>query len=191
MLRDRQLATLLTRNLIPRYYRNVRFTRFLAVGLTFPMLLVGACNRGAAPKQPGKPAPDFTLNDGTTKVHLADYRGKVVLLNFWGTWCGPCLVEIPSLIRLHHEMPSLQIVGVAVPPEEGVAEDPVAFKEFVTRRNMDFTIVRDTNLSAPKLFNTDMWPETYVIDRNGVIRRKFVGAQDWSSPEIRQYLKSL
>jgi hypothetical protein len=56
---------------------------------------------------------------------------------------------------------------------------------------MDFTIVRDTNLSAPKLFNTDMWPETYVIDRTGVIRRKFVGAQDWSSPEIRQYLKSL
>lgn len=169
----------------------MRFSRFLAVLTVLPVILLGACNRGAPPQQPGKPAPDFTLNDGTTKVHLADYRGKVVLLNFWGTWCAPCIVEIPSLIQLHHDMPSLEIVGVAVPPDEGVAEDPAAFKEFITRRHIDFTTVRDTNESAPKLFNTDMWPETYVIDRKGVIRRKFVGAQDWSSPEIREYLKSL
>jgi peroxiredoxin len=141
--------------------------------------------------QTGKPAPDFTLSDGTTTVHLASYRGKVVLLNFWGTWCPPCLVELPSLIQLHREMPSLAIVAVAVPEDEGVAEDPIAYRAFITRHHIDFTTVRDTNGSAPALFHTDMWPETYAIDRQGVIRRKFVGAQDWTSLEIQNYLKSL
>jgi len=149
------------------------------------LLLLAACNRGTPPQQPGKAAPDFTLNDGKTKVHLADYRGKVVLLNFWATWCGPCIIEIPSLIQLHHDMPDLEVVAVSID------EDAEAYTSFLTRRRIDFVTVRDPNQSAPKLFKTDMWPETYVIDRNGVIRRKFIGAQDWSSPEIRSYPKSL
>jgi cytochrome c biogenesis protein CcmG/thiol:disulfide interchange protein DsbE len=164
---------------------NVRFPRYLAGCLIFPLLLLASCNRGAAPQQPGKAAPDFTLNDGATKFHLADYRGRVVLLNFWATWCGPCIVEIPSLLQLHHSMPDLAIIGVSID------EDQDAYTSFIAQRHIDFTTVRDPNESAPKLFNTDMWPETYVIDRKGVIRRKFVGAQDWTSPEIRQYLKSL
>jgi hypothetical protein len=82
-------------------------------------------------------------------------------------------------------MPDLQIVAVSID------EDADAYSSFLTRRHIDFTTVRDPNQSSPKLFNTDMWPETYVIDRKGVIRRKFIGAQDWSSPEIRNYLKSL
>jgi cytochrome c biogenesis protein CcmG, thiol:disulfide interchange protein DsbE len=163
----------------------------LALLLAVPLALLAACNRGARPEYTGTPAPDFTVSDGTTTVHLASYRGQVVLLNFWGTWCGPCIVEIPSLVQLHHDMPSLAILGVAVPPEEGVSEDPAEYKAFIARRHIDFTTVRDTNASAPKLFHTDMWPETYVIDRKGVIRRKFVGPQDWTSPEIQQYLKSL
>jgi peroxiredoxin len=149
------------------------------------MLLLASCNRGVKPSQPGKAAPDFTVNDGKTKVHLADYRGKVVLLNFWATWCAPCIVEIPSLLQLHHEMPDLSIVAVSID------EDPDAYTTFVSRRHIDFLTVRDPQQSTPKLFQTDMWPETYVIDRKGVIRRKFVGAQDWTSPEIRAYLKSL
>ena len=161
------------------------FPRYLAGILLFPVVLLAACNRGAPPQQPGTAAPDFTLNDGKTKVHLADYRGKVVLLNFWATWCGPCIVEIPSLLQLHHDMPDLQIVAVSID------EDADAYSSFLTRRRIDFTTVRDPNQSSPKLFKTDMWPETYVIDRKGVIRRKFIGAQDWSSPEIRNYLKSL
>jgi cytochrome c biogenesis protein CcmG, thiol:disulfide interchange protein DsbE len=88
-------------------------------------------------------------------------------------------------------MPSLAIVGVAVPPDEGVSEDPAEFKAFLARHNIDFTNVRDTNESAPKLFHTDMWPETYAINQKGIIVRKFVGAQDWSDPEIRSFLKSL
>lgn len=82
-------------------------------------------------------------------------------------------------------MPNLAIIGVSID------DDPDAYNQFLTRRHVDFTTVRDPSESAPKLFHTDMWPETYVIDRKGVIRRKFIGAQDWSSPEIREFLKSL
>ena len=72
-----------------------------------------------------------------------------------------------------------------------IDEDPNAYANFLRARHVDLITVRDPNQSAPNLFHTDMWPETYVIDRKGIIRRKFIGAQDWSDPEIRTYLKSL
>lgn len=137
------------------------------------------------PAQFDKRAPDFTVSDGTTTVHLASYRGKVVLLNFWATWCPPCVAETPSLQQLHRDIPSLQIIGVSVD------EDAGAYKQFIRQRHIEFTTVLDSSESVPKLFHTDMWPETYVINRKGVIVRKFIGAQDWSDPEIRSYLKGL
>jgi peroxiredoxin len=149
------------------------------------LALLPACNRGAHPAQTGQPAPDFTVADGTTTVHLANYRGQVVLVNFWATWCQPCVMELPSLLELHHDMPNLAILAVSVD------EDPDAYSHFVARRHVDLITVRDPGETAAKLFRTEQWPETYVIDRKGIIRRKFVGAQDWSSPEIRNFLKNL
>jgi hypothetical protein len=72
-----------------------------------------------------------------------------------------------------------------------IDEDPDAYSRFLVRRHVDLITVRDPNQSAAKLYHTEQWPETYVIDRNGVIRRKFIGAQDWSSLEIRAYLNTL
>ncbi len=86
---------------------------------------------------------------------------------------------------LHHDMPKLAILAVSVD------EDPDAYSSFIARRHVDLITVRDPNETAAKLYHSDMWPETYIIDRKGVIRRKFVGAQDWSSPEVRDYLKNL
>jgi peroxiredoxin len=149
------------------------------------MALLSACNRGAHPAQTGKVAPDFTISDGTTTVHLASYRGRLVLLNFWATWCMPCIVELPSLLELHHDQPNLAILAVSID------EDPAAYSSFIVRHHVDLITVRDPSQSAAQLFHTEMWPETYVIDRNGIIRRKFVGPQDWTSPEIRSYLNSL
>jgi cytochrome c biogenesis protein CcmG, thiol:disulfide interchange protein DsbE len=149
------------------------------------LALTTACNRGMHPAQTGKPAPDFTVSDGSTSVQLSKYRGKVVVLNFWATWCGPCIVELPSLLQLHHDQPNLVILGVSID------EDPDAYTTFLARRHVDFITVRDPSQSAAKLFHTEMWPETYVIDRNGKIRSKYVGATDWSDPEIRAFLKSL
>lgn len=163
----------------------VRLTGWLSFFALVPLALVLGCNRGSHPAQTGQVAPDFTVSDGTTTVTLSDYRGKVVLLNFWATWCPPCIEEIPSLLQLHRMDPSLAILAVSID------EDPDAYASFVRTRHMDLITVRDPRQKAASLFHTDMWPETYVIDRKGIIRRKFVGAQDWTSPEIINYLKSL
>jgi peroxiredoxin len=146
---------------------------------------VPACNRGSRPAQLDIRAPDFTVSDGTSTVHLAGYRGHVVLLNFWASWCAPCLVELPSLLELHRDQPNLVILAVSID------EDPSAYSSFIAQHHIDLITVRDPSQSVPKLFHTDMWPETYVIDRNGIIRSKYVGPQDWTSPELRAYLKSL
>jgi peroxiredoxin len=163
----------------------VRFPRFLIWVILAPIALLAACNRGAHPAQTGKAAPDFTVSDGTTTVHLASYRGQVVLLNFWWSQCAPCLEELPSLLELHHEMPSLAILAVSID------DDQATYSRFLVRHHVDLITVRDPSESTAQLYHTDMWPETYLIDRNGIIRRKFVGPQDWTSPEIRNYLSSL
>jgi peroxiredoxin len=149
------------------------------------LALAPGCDRGAHPAQVGRRAPDFTVSDGTTTVHLASYRGQVVLVNFWATWCPPCVQEMPALLQLHHERPDLAILAVSID------EDPDAYSSFLLRRHVDLITVRDPSQSAAKLYHTDGWPETYIIDRQGVIRRKIVGDPDWSNPEIRAFLKSL
>lgn len=150
-------------------------------------LLVAAvgCDRGSHPSQPGKVAPDFTVSDGSTRIHLADYRGKVVLLNFWASWCAPCVQEMPSLLEFHREHPEVVVLAVSID------EDEDAYKRFVETRHVDLITVRDPEQTAAIKFKTEQWPETYVIDRNGLIRRKFIGAADWTSPEIARYLRTL
>ena len=168
-----------------QYYKDVRSLRFITLSLLLPLALLPGCNRGARPAQLGIKAPDFTVSDGITSVHLASYRGKVVLLNFWWSQCAPCIEELPSLLQLHHDDPNLVILAISID------EDPGSYSSFIRNHHVDLITVRDPSQSAPSLFHTDMWPETYVIDRKGYIRRKFVGAQDWSDPEVRQYLNGL
>jgi peroxiredoxin len=149
------------------------------------LLLAAGCNRGAKPSRIGKTAMDFTVADGGKSVHLADYRGKVVLLNFWASWCGPCIQETPALVDLHHERPDLAILAISID------EDPGAYQRFLQRFHVDYTSVRDPDQKVAKIYGTDGWPETYIIDRNGILRRKVVGDPDWSSPEMRAFLQGL
>jgi serine/threonine-protein kinase len=133
----------------------------------------------------GTLAPDFTVSDGTNTIHLADYRGRVVVLNFWASWAPECQLELLYLQELHQDQPALAVLAV------DVDESPRAYKRFVQANHLTLTTVGDPGETAAKLFHTDKWPETYVIDRQGVVRRKLVGIQDWSSAEIREFLKSL
>lgn len=163
----------------------MQLSRFLTLVLLAPLALLPACNRGARPQQPGEAAPNFTVSDGTNTVTLANYRGHVVLLNFWFSTCPPCLVELPSLLELHRDMPKLDIIAVSVDP------DPAVYKRFLTTHHVDLIDVRDPDKTVPALFHTEAFPETYLIDRNGIIRYKFVSNQDWNDPEIRAMIKSV
>jgi len=163
----------------------VAFRRLFSLLLLTALTVSVGCNRGSRPGQIGKAAPDFTVSDGKTTVHLADYRGRVVLLNFWATWCGPCVQEMPSLLDLHHNLPGVAVLAISID------EDASAYTHFLSRNHIDLITVRDPAQKAATLYHSEMWPETYVIDSQGVVRRKFIGSQDWTSAEIRNYLKSL
>ena len=144
-------------------------------------LAATGCDRGDRPEQLGRPAPLFALNDGQHAVKLADLRGQVVVLNFWATWCAPCIAEMPSLEALQQ----VKVIGVAFD------EDAATYQAYLARRPVPFLTVLDASGSAHASFGTFRPPETYVIDKVGVIRRKFIGAQDWTSPEIVAALRKL
>lgn len=170
------------------YYRFVdprNLTRRISTSLCLTLLLAAGCDRGTHPQEIGKPAPDFTVVDDTSSMHLASYRGKVVLLNFWGSWCAPCIAELPSLQQFHREHPEYPILAVSID------EDESAYRRFLVQRHVDFTTVWDPKQTASTLYHTTGWPETFIIDRQGQIRRRFIGATDWSDPEIVRFLKTL
>lgn len=147
--------------------------------------LATGCDRGSHPEQLGRRAPVFALNDGRHAVDLNQMRGRVVVLNFWASWCGPCVEELPSLEQMQQELPQVQVVAVSTD------EDAAAYERFVKDHNVSLLTVRDAEQRSNAMYGTFRYPETYVIDKTGVIRRKFIGAQEWTSPEIVGYLKKL
>jgi cytochrome c biogenesis protein CcmG/thiol:disulfide interchange protein DsbE len=148
-------------------------------------LLATACDRGDHPGSIGASAPQFTVSDGTRTVDLANLRGRTVVLNFWATWCVPCIEEVPSLVAMQHRLPQVTVVAIS---ED---EDASVYSQFLSDNHVDFVTVRDPSARVRKMYGTIKIPETYVIDGGGTLRRKFVSAQDWTSPEILDYLGKL
>jgi cytochrome c biogenesis protein CcmG/thiol:disulfide interchange protein DsbE len=149
------------------------------------VLMLGAC-KTSRPAQIGTQAPDFTVTDGDKSVTLSQFRGKPVVLNFWATWCPPCVQEIPSMVRLQKQLGD-KVVILAVSTDV----DADAYKKFTAKNMQGMLTVRDGDNRSNALYGTFAFPETYVIDRNGIIRRKFIGAVEWTSPEIVDYLSKL
>ena len=143
------------------------------------------CDRGSSPTGIGHAAPEFVVSDGITTVDLDKLHGQVVILNLWASFCAPCVEELPSLLALHEKMPQIAVVAVSTDQDNDV------YRKFLERHHVTLTTVRDENGRVNQLYGTQLIPETYIIDRNGVIRRKFISAQDWTSPEIEQYLARL
>jgi cytochrome c biogenesis protein CcmG, thiol:disulfide interchange protein DsbE len=146
-----------------------------------------ACYGGSRPAHIGSPAPDFTVQDSQNKVTLSQFRGQVVVLNFWATWCAPCVEEIPSLVEMQRRMKAKGVTVLAV----SVDVDENAYHQFVKDHNVTLLTVRDPSGNSNHLYGTFKYPETYVIDRNGVMRRKFIGAVDWTEPDITEFLGKL
>ena len=128
----------------------------------------------------------FTSVDGK-EVNLADLKGKVVLIDFWATWCPPCVEETPSLIRMQSRMKDKGVVVLAV----SIDVDDAAYHKFLRDYGVNMVTVRDEAQKASDLYGTHGWPESYIIDRNGIIRRKFIGAVQWNSPEVTEFLSKL
>jgi peroxiredoxin len=162
----------------------VRVAACLALGLLAALI---GCYSGNHPARIGSNAPDFTVQDSDHKVTLSQFRGQVVLLNFWATWCPPCIEETPSLVRMQARFKDKGVVVLAV----SIDADDAAYHKFLKEYSVNMVTVRDESQKTPTLYGTFGWPETYVIDRSGVIRRKFIGAVDWTSPEITDYLSKL
>ena len=148
--------------------------------------LLAGCNRGSRPGLVGTLAPDFTVQDADRKVTLHDLRGKIVVLNFWATWCPPCVEEMPSLVKMQSELND-RVVVLAV----SVDDDERSYRTFLKKNNVDLLTVRDPQQKSNELYGTFKFPETYIIDRNGVVQRKFIGPVDWTSADITGYLNKL
>jgi len=125
--------------------------------------------------------------DAQTKITLSQLRGQVVVLNFWATWCAPCVEEVPSLVEMQRRLKPKGVTVLAV----SVDVDDNAYRQFVRNHNVTLLTVRDPDQKSSALYGTHLFPETYVIDRNGVMRRKFIGAVDWTEPEITDFLSKL
>ncbi|MGE0406131.1 MAG: peroxiredoxin family protein [Candidatus Korobacteraceae bacterium] len=158
------------------------------VWILFPLLfLLAGCYTGTRPPRIGQPAPDFTVQDSDRKVTLSELRGKVVVLNFWATWCPPCVEEMPSLVTMQSKLKDKGVTVLAV----SLDKDESAYRKFVAERQISLLTVRDPQEKSNALYGTFMYPETYIIDREGVVRRKFIGAVEWTKPEIVEYLQSM
>jgi len=164
----------------------VKSLRFLLLAILAATL--AGCTQQPSVRMVGSKAPDFTVTDSDHTVSLHDYRGKgkIVILNFWSAHCAPCIAEMPSLVRLQKRMADkIVVVGVAVDTEND------EYHAFLRKYGIDFVTVLDSAKKSYDLYGATGYPETTIIDPNGMARRKFVIAVDWGRPDIVEYLQKL
>lgn len=166
------------------YHESVKRATILIFAL---VIILAGCYSGTRPPRIGETAPDFSVNGDPRAVALHDLRGQVVVLNFWATWCPPCVEEMPSLVTLQSHLKDKGVTVLAV----SLDVDGDAYRKFLKDHNIDLLTVRDPEKKSSDLYGTFKYPETYIIDRKGVIRRKFIGPVDWNQPEIVSYLQRM
>ncbi|MFZ0948800.1 MAG: TlpA disulfide reductase family protein [Candidatus Sulfotelmatobacter sp.] len=158
-----------------------------SAALVFILLALSGCYSGTRPPRIGSAAPDFTVRDAERTVTLSQLKGQVVVLNFWATWCPPCIEEMPSLVQMQQRMKPRGVTVLAV----SVDVDQDNYQRFLRDHNVNLLSVRDADQKSNALYGTFKFPETYVIDRGGIVRRKFIGPVDWTEPDVIEYLGKL
>jgi thiol-disulfide isomerase/thioredoxin len=139
-------------------------------------------------KVPPKAASDFTLLDTDgQQVSLQQYRGKVVFLNFWATWCIPCREEMPSLERLHQTYQAQDLAIISIDLKEGADQ----VKAFFQKHGLSFPSLLDPNGTVFRDYLVAGMPTTYLIDRNGTLLARGVGGRDWTRAEAQQLIQEL
>ena len=139
--------------------------------------------------QVGDEAPNFMLRDlAGNAMSLSQLRGKVVLLNFWATWCGPCRVEMPAMEQLYRTLPrrEFEILAVSTDPQGAAVTHP-----FQREMGFTFPILHDSEYRVGLMYGARTIPLTFMVDRRGIVRQKIFGARDWDSPEARDLIHEL
>ena len=150
---------------------------------------IGAAVAQRGVVKPGEPAPNFQLRDLNGRVvALSDLRGKVVLLNFWATWCGPCRVEMPAMERLYraYDRKDFEILAVST-DAQGVA----VTRPFQQENKLTFPILHDADFRVGLSYGARTLPMTFMVDREGIVRQHIFGARDWEAPEAHQLIEML
>jgi peroxiredoxin len=136
----------------------------------------------------GDRAPGFELTtDDGQQLRLGDYKGKWVLVNFWASWCPPCVQETPSLNQLQEEFRDKGLVVIGISEDESKE----AYDQFLDRFGIRFRTVRDTSKAVKIRYGTQLIPDSYLISPDGEVVRKYVGAENWMRPEVLNDFRSL
>ena len=163
--------------------------RLVSIALLLCIItLTTACSRKETPQpaMEGKAAPDFNVRDLAGKeTRLSELKGKVVLVNFWATWCPPCREEVPSMAVLNRLMADKPFRMLAISIDQG---GKAAVEAFFKQANTSLPAYLDIDGAIGKTYGITGVPETFVIDRKGVIIKKVIGPLDWSGPEVVKFL---
>lgn len=146
---------------------------------------------GEAPEFAAPIVPEGAPTDDGPMRTLADYRGQVILLNFWATWCEPCKVEMPSMEAVHRDFARHGLRVVAVSEDNPAQVSPADLRDYADDLGLTFDILRDTSGAMTKSYQIIGYPTTFVIARDGTVRRRWVGPEDWNSPANRALIRSL
>ena len=142
-----------------------------------------------SPLKTGLSAPNFTFpgRDGKM-VSLSDYRGNVVLVNIWATWCPPCVDEMPSMERLYKELKGedFEILAVSID-----SLGPKAVAPFMKKYNLSFPALMDPDGTIQTLYQTIGIPESFIVDQEGILIKKIIGPRDWATPEVIGFFRDL
>ena len=150
--------------------------------------LLAGCAKRPEPPTRGAPAPGFELADLEGNRHrLSDFAGQVVVLNFWATWCPPCVDEMPSLQQLADRLGPEGLAVVAVSVDERYAD----IEPFVDRHRLRFLVLHDLGKRVSRRYEVHQFPETWIVGRDGRLASHLVGARDWSAPESLEVFRTL
>lgn len=165
----------------------VVFVVFAAV--LYGLIFGGDCGGPGSISGNRAQAAGFTLTDMEGRqVALDSYRGKVVFLNFWATWCAPCRREMPDIQSLHRKMDPNQFAVVTVSVDDGGREDVASF---FRERQLDVPTLLDPKDEIARVYGVTGFPETFLIDKTGKVVERFIGPRDWLSPAYMDLYRRL